>query len=266
MNLIKKCRYGLMIYNTKDFWIGRSISLYGEFSESEVQLFAECISPGMVVIDVGANIGYHTIAFARIVGPNGFVFGYEPERMNFCTLAGNVAINNLHNVYVYNQAVGNHSGFIQVPELDHALTENFGGVSLNVDYTGAKTYQVPLIKLDDQNFERCDFIKMDIEGMEKIALEGSLSLIEKYKPILYIEDDRPEQHVELLKLIKSLGYIVYKHDAIFYNPENFFANPTNVFYIDTTDGKSNFVSGNLFCHHQSVPCPIDVTKHNMQPM
>jgi hypothetical protein len=90
MNLLKKCRYGLFIYNTKDIWVGRSLEKYGEFSEAEVQVFSRCINPGAVILDIGANIGCHTIALARLTGPAGMVFAYEPERTNFVTLCGKV--------------------------------------------------------------------------------------------------------------------------------------------------------------------------------
>jgi FkbM family methyltransferase len=164
MNLLKKCKYGMMIYNNSDIWVGRSIEKYGEFSESEVQLFKDAIKPNSVVLDIGANIGCHTVAFSRIVGENGCVFAYEPERCNFTTLAGNVAINNLLNVYVFQKAVGSTSGMIAVPELDREKTSNWGGLSLfGVDYSKAPSYPVPLITIDEQNFLRVDFIKIDIE-------------------------------------------------------------------------------------------------------
>ena len=66
MNLIKKSLYGLMIYNNSDIWVGRSIEKYGEYSESEVQVFRDFIKPGFAILDVGANTGSHTIAFSRL--------------------------------------------------------------------------------------------------------------------------------------------------------------------------------------------------------
>jgi hypothetical protein len=83
MNLLKKCRYGLTIYNNIDMWVGRSIEKYGEYSESEVQVFRDIIKQGDVVLDVGANIGCHTMAMSRLVGHGGIVFSYEPETQQF---------------------------------------------------------------------------------------------------------------------------------------------------------------------------------------
>jgi FkbM family methyltransferase len=154
MNLLKKCRYGLMIYNNSDQWVGRSLEKYGEFSESEVQVFRDAIRPGSVVLDIGANIGCHTVAFSRIVGPAGTVFAYEPERTNFNTLCGNIAINSIKNVYCFQKAVGATSGSIVVPELDHSRMNNYGSITLDADYSGAATYPVPLITLDPSQFHQ----------------------------------------------------------------------------------------------------------------
>lgn len=264
MNLMKKCRYGLMIYNNKDIWVGRSIERYGEFSESEVQVFRDAIKPGDFVLDIGANIGCHSMALARIVGPQGTVFSYEPERINFNTLAGNIALNNLQNVYAFQKAFGSSSGFIAVPELDRERTVNFGGLSLCEDYSSAPNYTVPLVTLDEQQFLKVNFIKMDIEGMEKLAIEGGKEVISKFKPTLYVEDDREEKSQSLIELIKSMDYVVYRHLAPLFNPNNYYEEKENVFLSLMEDGQySQVVSGNIFCHHKDITCPIDTAKFAM---
>ena len=264
MNLLKKCRYGLMIYNNKDIWVGRSLEKYGEFSESEVQVFRDTIKPGSVILDIGANIGCHTIAFSRLVGSTGLVFAYEPERTNFNTLAGNISINNVLNVYPFQKAIGSSSGFIAVPELDHERTVNWGGLSLCDDYSSAPNYPIPLITVDEQKFIRLDFMKIDIEGMEISALEGAKKTINQFKPILYVEDDREEKSALLIEKLKSMDYVIYKHLSPLYNPNNFFNDSENVFLNMIEEGKySQIVSGNLFCHHKDVECPIDTIKFAM---
>ena len=260
MNLLKKCRYGMMIYNNSDIWVGRSIEKYGEFSESEVQVFRDVVKPGFAVLDIGANIGCHAVALSRLVGGLGVVFAYEPERNNFNTLAGNVALNNLRNVYCFQKAIGSVSGAIAVPELDLERTVNFGGLSLNEDYSAGVHYSVPLITLDECNFLRLDFIKMDIEGMEKLALQGAEKTIKNLKPILYVEDDREDKSQALYEYLWSLDYVIYKHLAPLYNPNNFFEDKENVFL--NQEG-NQIVSGNIFCHHQDVVCPIDTKKFAM---
>src|SRR5260370_1945855 len=63
-NHLKACRYGHMLYNIHDVYVGRSLDLYGEFSEGEVGLFRRLVKPGDLVLDVGANIGPHTLFFS----------------------------------------------------------------------------------------------------------------------------------------------------------------------------------------------------------
>lgn len=264
MNLMKKCRYGLMIYNTSDIWVGRSLQKYGEFSESEVQVFRDLLKQGDVALDIGANIGCHSVAMSRLVGKSGTIHAFEPERTNFNTLCGNVSINNLMNVFCYQKAVGSQPGFISVPELDHEKTVNYGGLSLEPDYSGGLHYDVPLVTIDSLNLPRVNFIKIDIEGMEKFALEGAAATIEAHKPVLYVEDDRDEKREALIAYIKSLGYVIYRHQAPLYSPYNFYGDKEDVFITQAEGGISQIISMNLFCHHETVDCPVDVNKFAMK--
>ena len=197
----------------------------------------------------------------------GIVFAYEPERTNFNSLAGNLALNNVRNVHAFQKALSSTSGFISIPELDLEQTTNMGGLSLTVDYSGAPNYTVPLATIDEQNFLKCTFIKIDVEGMEKMVLEGGKETIQKLKPILYVEDDRDDLHEPLISYIKSLGYVVYKHLAPLFNPNNYYKNDHNEFLTPASDGTYRaVVSSNLFCHHKDVVCPIDVNVFAMTEM
>lgn len=251
MNIIKRCRYGLMIYNSRDIWQGRSFDRYGEYSESEVQLFRRLVQPGGAVIDIGANIGSHTLAFIRIVGPGGFVVAFEPESNAFYALCGNMAINNVHNVFCFQQAVGRETGIITVPLLDLEKTVNFGGLQLNKDYSGGPNYQVVLNKLDAISVERCDLIKIDIEGMEVDALEGGREFINKFRPYLYVENNDKER---LQAYMQSMNYKTYQHQAPFFNPDNFYEEKQDVF----RDANGVYVvSDNLLGVPAEKQCPIN---------
>src|SRR5258706_9116969 len=73
---LKRCRHGAMMFYANDEYIGRSLDLYGEFSEGEMELFQNYLCPGMTIADVGANIGVHTVYFANAVGTGGQVFAF----------------------------------------------------------------------------------------------------------------------------------------------------------------------------------------------
>jgi len=264
MNKLIDARYGKMIFNTKDIWVGKSFENYGEFSELEVDLFRDCLKSKDVVIDVGANIGSHTIAFQRIVGDSGMVIAFEPERMNFNTLCGNVAINNLRNIYCFHNAVGDQSGAIAVPELDIEKTENFGGLSLTKDYKNAHHYTVPLVTIDQFKFGRVNFIKVDVEGMEAAVIDGASDTIKRCKPFLYVENDRKHNALELLAKIYGHDYEIYEHNPMMFNENNFYNNKENLMVSKSSVYDVQIVSVNLFCHHKTVECPFDLSKHNVK--
>lgn len=239
-NHLQDCRYGKLLYNIHDIYIGRAVQLYGEYSELEIELFKSFIRPGNVVIDVGANIGAHALYFAKSVGSKGLVLAFEPQRVVFQTLCANMALNSLTNAHCLQAALGAQNGFIKVPPLNYNQDNNFGGLSLEGQSKGE---QVSIMKLDNFNLPTCDFIKIDVEGMEHSVLQGAANLIEQFKPPLYLENDRQTKAAELIGLIDSMGYNMYWHKPPLYNPNNFLKNTNNVF------GK--IASINMLCLHKS---------------
>jgi FkbM family methyltransferase len=241
-NRRKACRYGEMLYNIHDMYIGRSLDLYGEYSEGEMELFRQILRPGHVVVDVGANIGTHTVFFSRQVGPTGHVLAFEPQRIVFQTLCANLALNSLTNVDCRQQAVGSVAGEVLVPEIDYRREENFGGLALGDHRQGER---VPLVTLDALNLGRCHLMKIDAEGMEQAVLEGATDTLSRSRPVLYVENDRRQKSAGLIRFLDARGYVMYWHAPSLFNPRNFFGNPQNVF--------GSIVSRNMLCLHRSTP-------------
>src|SRR5262245_48635407 len=123
-NQLVRGRHGMLLFNRNDTVVGQSVLHYGEYFDSEVEVFRQLIRPGAHVADIGANIGTHTVAMARLVGPEGWVHAFEPQRLVFQTLCANVALNSLTNVDCENAAVGEKTGSIPVEELDPHLPNN----------------------------------------------------------------------------------------------------------------------------------------------
>jgi FkbM family methyltransferase len=230
---MKACRYGLMLYNRLDIYIGRSLDLYGEYSAGEAALFRAHIRPGMTVLDIGANIGVHTLLFARLAGEAGRVLAFEPQRILFQMLCGNCAINRLENVYAFHGFASDEAVHRPMTDPNYRRAGNFGAYKVEAtegEEAAEKLSWVRGTRIDDLALAACDFVKIDVEGMESRVLEGARDTIRRRRPILYVENDRPELHAPLCALLREeLGYRLHWHVSKLYEPQNFFENKVNVF-------------------------------------
>ena len=99
-----------------------------DFPKEVVELFDQILRHGMTVVDVGANIGAHTIYFAKIVGPSGQVFAFEPQRVPYQMLCGNIALNRYGNVVAVNVGLGSELGTVALlPKSVHAKVWKLAG-------------------------------------------------------------------------------------------------------------------------------------------
>jgi len=235
-NEIAMCRTGPMLFNRHDRFIGASLRKYGEFSLGEVELFRQIVKPGMAIVEVGANIGAHTVGLSRLTGDTGIVLAFEPQRLIFQTLCANLALNSCQNVDARQSAIGESTGAILVPKLDPKRPANFGGVSL-VDSKDGEA--VLLNRLDDFGLGACHFLKIDIEGMEVAALRGAADLIARERPVIYVEDNKEPNSSGLVSLLRSWEYRLFEHRPYLFVEQNFANDPENVF--------PNVVSTNLLC-------------------
>lgn len=229
-------RHGVFYYLRDDIYIGKSLRHYGEFSEPEVTLFEQFVKTGDTVVEVGSNIGTHTIPLGRMVGETGKVLAFEPQRFIYQLLQKNIAENQLTQIDARRVALADCPGTINVPVLDPRAENNFGGVPIGRNEGGD---QVSVATLDSLNLSRCALIKADVEGMEIHVIRGASETIKKCKPILYLENDRRYQSAELIALVKSLGHRVYSHTPKLFNENNFFGNDNNIF--------NDICSQNILC-------------------
>jgi FkbM family methyltransferase len=215
-----------MVYFAHDKYIGRSLDLYGEYSEGEIALFDRLVKPGMTVVEVDANIGCHTIFLAKKTGAEGRVIAIEAQGMLYRVLRTNLDLNGLDRVTALHCACGARQGTLDFPAIDYTDPANFGGMSLADAGTGET---VPVLPLDALDLHRCDFIKIDVEGMETEVIAGAVRLLEECRPVLYVENDRFENQRMLTERIAAHGYSLYSHCPPLFNKDNFLGNDTNVF-------------------------------------
>jgi FkbM family methyltransferase len=223
----RECRHGVMAFLRSDDTIGRCLDLYGEFAESENQVMALVARPGDTVIDVGANVGTVTLALARLVGPHGRVYAFEPQRLVFQALCAALVLNGLANVSAYQAAVGNRPRKVRMPALDPTTTFNYGAVQVGPDEGPGEGSL--LVTIDSLELSRCDLLKIDAEGMDYEVLLGAAGTVSRHRPVLYMEA-KPEEHTPgAIAWLQERSYHCYWHFAAFYSADNYRGVAENIF-------------------------------------
>jgi FkbM family methyltransferase len=219
-------RDGPMLGFASDVYISRSLELYGEYCPSEREMLVQLLKPGRVAVEIGANIGSHTVALARACAP-GVVHAFEPQQRVFQALCANLALNDVTNVVAYPHACGSSQGWAVVPSVNYSQHTNPGCVSLLPD--GQQGQRTQVVALDDLELPACHLIKIDVEGFEPEVLRGAARTIERCRPVLYVENDRAANQQTVFDLISSHRYKMYWHTPKLFDPENFRGHLENVF-------------------------------------
>lgn len=171
---------------------------------------------GVNVLDIGANIGVFTVAWARHMTGWGQVVAFEAQERIFHALCGNVAINNCFNARTIFAAVTKAPGSLRIPVPDYFSPASFGSLELKqrqvtedigqaVDYDAARGTTVPATSIDAMGFARVDAMKIDVEGMEPEVLEGALRTIEQHHPIMIVERIKTDERW-LIGFLEQRGY------------------------------------------------------------
>ncbi|HEG2580765.1 TPA: FkbM family methyltransferase [Campylobacter lari] len=176
----------------------------------------------LIILDCGANIGAHTIKWAKELTGWGEIIAFEAQERIYYALAGNIAINNCFNAKAIHSAVGNPTpphNFIQIPCIDYTKNASFGSLEIQkkvsnefigqtIDYN--KTQKISYISIDSLKLEKIDFIKIDVEGMEINVLNGAIKSIKKFHPILQIEFIKSDK-AKLINFLQNLSYVYFYH-------------------------------------------------------
>lgn len=197
--------------NPRDFYVSLGIR-HGRWEASETSFVKRVVKPGMNAIDVGANLGWYTVHMARLVGDGGSVVAFEPRDDLHRYLAMTVDENGLANVTVHRLALG------------AAETERLLRWRANDDNPGS-THFSPRVLEEDESFEafsyqqttvrtldatvrqRVDFIKIDVEGAEKMVFDGAERILRRDRPVIL-----SEMSPGLLRLVSNIdieGYFAY---------------------------------------------------------
>jgi FkbM family methyltransferase len=190
---------------TSGFGVGYQVLECGAFDSHEVSMALSVLNlrrqyfkEGVFAIDCGANIGIHTIEWAKGMTGWGSVLAIEAQERIYYALAGNIAINNCFNATALNAAITDKSGPLMMPQPNYLTPASFGSLELrksektefigqSIDYSEGNLRSVQGITIDSLGLARIDFIKIDVEGMEMEVLAGAAQSIASKKPALLIE-------------------------------------------------------------------------------
>lgn len=183
--------------------------IVGRWEPESQLLFRQLIKPGFVIYDLGANNGIHSLLYSRLTGPSGKVFSFEPLPANVEEIQQNARLNAFDNITVVQAAVSNQSG----ETVFHLGLHNKQGSLVGIGRESGTDITVRLLSLDDfilSGHPVPDFLKIDIEGAESMALEGFKQTTARVHPIFYIELHTPEQDKKVGAFFLEQGYHVYR--------------------------------------------------------
>lgn len=191
-----------------DWQLHRSFA-YGTWEPEVVEAVQRHVTPGMTVLDVGAQTGFYSLLLSKLVGPKGKVIAFEPLPANFRLLEENVRLNSLENVTLRNRAVAEVSGEMKF-EFPHHEPTLIGGPVLEGD--SRDFFAVEVDSLDDFLGEGglpVHFIKIDVEGAEVEVLRGARRMLRAAHPYMMIELHNVHLHSRYhpaLPLLEQFGY------------------------------------------------------------
>lgn len=206
-----------------------SIYLLGAFERSTANTLQKLAKPGDVVFDIGANVGAHTLRLARSVGPAGKVFAFEPADFAFEKLQRNLALNP-----ELQARTSTHQLFLAAAPAGQAQSEIYASWPLATDSSVHPKHRGRLVTaanastdtLDhfaaDAKIDRLNLMKLDVDGQELPVLQGGLTTLAKFRPILVMEMSpyvHAEQHssfAALVELLRDAGYSI--QDAATWKP------------------------------------------------
>jgi FkbM family methyltransferase len=225
-------RHGPMIFSRLDyrmtapgkgFGVGLQLLEKAAFDPEEVETAKQVLrhrkqhyGKGVVALDCGANIGVHTIEWAKCMDGWGEVIAIEAQERIYYALAGNITLNNCFNARALHAAVGDGVGEMAIPVPDYLTPASFGSLELkaleksefigqSIDYAAGPMQMVRLLTIDSLNLKRLDFLKVDVEGMELEVLAGAGESIQRYKPAMLIEVIKSDK-AEISKRLQAWGY------------------------------------------------------------
>lgn len=203
-----------IILDPANGYLDAYIYAYGPYESQIIREIVSNIKEGDTCIDVGANIGHHTIIMSQAVGQKGKVYAYEPIPHIRKQMEESLALNHIHNVTVLGDALSFEDGIMTL-----SINEsNIAGSSF-INTGGTKQLKVTVKKLDSYNYTNVAFIKIDVEGFEYAVLKGAERLFTDNRPVtlfeyspVYYRKNSPSDCKDILTFFKDKNYTLIDLD------------------------------------------------------
>lgn len=207
---------GRLYLNPNDRFLTPHLVVHREFERMESSVIRERVKPGGFALDIGANVGYHSLLLSRQVGPEGRVIAFEPDPENFGYLQKSVASTRWRNVELRQQAVWESSGTLEL----YRNAEHPGDHQVYRSGESREHVTVEAVAIDDViGNADVDFVKMDIQGAEGHAVEGMRRLLDRRPPPAMLMEFWPyglrtagTDPGALYGRLRDLGYAMHRCD------------------------------------------------------
>jgi len=223
-----KLRNKIIYFLRYDYTIGKKLYISKQWWELfMLKYFQQYYKKNTNVIDIGGNIGTHSLLLSEIVSPGSKIYVFEPVFWDITER--NIKANHLEDkIILYKEGVGKKEEELEIDTFNRNCSVNFGNFSLIQNYKNPELLSqntldqcksvkkdIKIVTLDSKNFENVSLIKIDVEGMELDVLEGALETIKKNRPVIFIEVWKKEKNKYMnsdisKKIIKDLHYKMIK--------------------------------------------------------
>jgi FkbM family methyltransferase len=225
--------FGQLSYFSFDNPIGTALQRYRGWATVEIKFLRQFITPGATVLDGGANVGMHSLAFAQWVGMAGKVVSVEASPETCAVLRSNMESNGLAHVEVVCAALDAEAGTCLVERLNPERPQNVGMLHTAAHSPSVRQpesmIETAARTIDSLELDELHLLKLDVEGSEYRAIKGGLETIRRHRPVILTEALDLEGTLPVLDLLRPLGYKPFFCSFSVYDPDNEAADPENIF-------------------------------------
>ncbi|GAA3944188.1 FkbM family methyltransferase [Hymenobacter algoricola] len=183
---------------------------WGRQKYPELFFLSQIVKPGFVCLDIGANLGYYSVALSRLARPDGQVLAVEPIPQFQAIWQDNVKLSGVPNLTLLPYALGRENTMVQMgtPERDGLLHHGMTKVAASSSEAYARTYDVPMRRPDElfADLPRLDFVKCDVEGFESVVFENMQATLRRFRPLIQTELNGLANRRAVVALLAGLGY------------------------------------------------------------